>query len=547
MIDSGLLMRRAVLYCAKQHSIDSTRLQALPRSVYDQFQDLVITTADDMRYNQLKYFRPFEHQLRFFATGGADRRGILAANRIGKTVSTCYETAMHLTGLYPDWWPESARRYDRPVTAMVAGEGWEQVARVLQQELLGTQDVKIRENIGTGAIPRSTIVTETMRSDGANCLGVEIRHVSGGKSYLLFANYTQEVRQMQGFKLNLAVFDEQPPDDFFSEIVTRTATTQGQVLCSFTPLKGLNGLVSKFWHHEEGYEHIRVSWDDVPEYDPWGEPFLLMETRRQLERDYLPHERDARRNGVPVMGKGAVFQIRNWPTYKTGDYDFRNTHGLHRVIALDLGLVNDRTVISLMYWDPDGQEAWLHTQVVVKGTEEANPVNWINHLMRPEVFGTPIVLPPDAGTVGRYTMSSLSIRQMFEQYELNVYPDPIRNPPDEQGRTTNHKSFGINVMRQMLELGTFHVNENCVEFLRECQNYYVDEKGRFSDPDDAIDSARYALLGCLNGWSEPWEDRSPQARFAAAKHNMRVLQANKKNNQDLPVWKRSWSPDGGVM
>ena len=99
----------------------------------------------------------------------------------------------------------------------------------------------------------------------------------------------------------------------------------------------------------------------------------------------------------------------------------------------------------------------------------------------------------------------------------------------------------------MLELGTLHVNENCVEFLREAQNYYVDEKGRFSDPDDCIDSARYALLGCLNGWAEPWDDRSPQARFAAAKHNMRQIQANKNNNSNKPVWKRSWSADGGVM
>ena len=540
MIDPAVLMRRAVRYVCEQHQVNPAQIHTYPADVQAKFQDLAIAVRDDMEFNQLKYFRPFQHQLRFFATGTSDRRGILAANRIGKTVSTCYETAYHLTGLYPDWWP--GRRFDKPVTVMVAGEGWSQVALVLQNELLGTNDVKIRDHIGTGAIPRACIITETMRSDGANCIGVEIRHVSGSKSYLLFANYTQEVRQMQGFKLNLAVFDEQPPDDFFSEIVTRTATTQGQVLCSFTPLKGLNGLVSKFWHQEEGYEHIRVSWDDVPEYDPWGEPFLLKETRLQLERDYLPHERDARRNGVPVMGKGAVFQIRTWPTYKMGTYDFRNVMGLYRVIALDLGLVNDKTVLTLMYWDPNGQEAWLDRQIVVKGTEEANPVNYVQHLMRPEVFGTPIVLPPDAGTVGRYTMSALSIRQLFEQYELNVYPEAIHNPPDAEGRVTNHKAFGINMMRQMLELGTFHVNENCVEFLREAQNYYVDERGRFSDPDDCIDSARYALLGCLNGWAEPWDSRSPSQRFRDAAHQMKM----RKQQQALaerPAWKRVYSAD----
>ena len=536
MLDPGLLMRRAVRETCDQNNLAVDTLYQMPFEPRQAFEELVIATADDMRYNQLRYFRPFAHQLKFFQTGSSERRGILAANRIGKTVSTCYETAYHLTGLYPTWWPESAKRSNRPVTVMVAGEGWQQVAMVLQNELLGTNDVKIRDALGTGAIPRANIVFETMRSDGANCIGVEIRHVSGSNSYLIFANYTQEVRQMQGFKLNMAVFDEQPPDDFFSEIVTRTATTQGQVLCSFTPLKGLNGLVSKFWHQEEGYEHIRVSWDDVPEYDPWGEPFLLFETRRQLERDYLPHEREARIAGVPVMGQGAVFQIRNWPTYKTGDFDFRMMNHIERIIALDLGLVRDKTVISLLYWNPREQEAWLHSQICVKGTEEAAPVNWIQHLMRPEVFGCPIVLPSDANTAGRYTMSALSLRQMFEEYNLNVVQHPAMNPPDSEGKVTNHKSFGINTMRQMMELSTFHINENCVEFLREAKNYFVDEKGRFSDPDDCIDSARYALLGALNKWSEPYDQKNARQRMAEAREV--IYNARARREASVPQWKK---------
>ncbi len=313
------------------------------------------------------------------------------------------------------------------------------------------------------------------------------------------------------------------------------------MLCSFTPLKGLNGLVSKFWYGEEGYEHIRVSWDDVPEYDPWGEPFLLKETRRQLERDYLPHEREARIAGVPVMGLGAVFQIKNWPTYRTGDFNFKTMNNIFRVIALDLGLIRDRTVISYMFWSPDLQEAWLHSQIIVKGIEEAAPVNWVNHLMRPEVFGCPIVLPSDAGTQGRYTMSSLSLRQLFEQYNLNVYPHPIMNPPDAEGKVTNHKSFGVNVMRQMLELGTLHINENCQDFMREARNYYVDERGRFSDPDDCIDSARYALLACLNDWAEPYDNLTPRQRMMEYRNLYR-----RESNENKPNWKRTYSPEGGM-
>ena len=536
MLNPSILMRRAVRWVCEQNSIDPSEYAVLTTDQQLKLQDLAIAVAEDMSFNQLRYFKPFQHQLKFFSTT-THRRGILAANRIGKTVSTCYETAMHLTGIYPDWW--QGHRFDKPITAMVAGEGWSQVALVLQQELLGSPDVKLEEQLGTGAIPRSAVVVETMRNDGANCIGCEIRHTSGGRSYLLFANYTQEVRQLQGFKLDLAVFDEQPPDDFFSEIITRTATTQGMVLCSFTPLKGLNGLVSKFWNREQGYDYIRVSWDDVPEYDPWGEPFLLASTRAQLERDYLPHEREARIQGRPIMGKGAVFQVSSWPTYTPGDYNFRTMPNIQRIIALDLGLVNDKTVISLMYWDPYEREAWLHRQIVVRGMDEAIPSQYINHLLRPEVFGTPIVLPPDASTPGRYTMSSSSIRELFEQYELNVLPDPAMNPPDSQGRKTNHKSYGINIMRQMIDFGSFHINENCVDFLNEAQNYHVDDQGRFSDPDDCIDSARYALLGCLNAWCEPWDDRTPAERMAA----QRARYVRRIDNEKTPAWKRSYNPE----
>lgn len=536
MLGQDVLMARALRWSVDTHNLTIDALKTIPGPLKTQLMDLAIDVAEDMKFNQIKYFRPFEHQIKFFGTGKSERRGILAANRIGKTVSTCFETAYHLTGLYPDWW--QGHRFTSPITCMVAGEGWSQVALVLQNELLGSQDVKITENLGTGAIPRNCIIVDTMRNDGANCIGVEIKHTSGSNSYLLFANYTQEVRQLQGFKLNLAVFDEQPPDDFFSEIVTRTATTQGKVLCSFTPLKGLNGLVSKFWNKEEGYEYIRVSWDDVPEYDPWGLPFLLKETRRQLERDYLPHEREARIAGKPVMGKGAVFQLSDWAavTYKTGDFDFTRMPNIQRVIALDLGLVNDKTVISLMYWEPNEKIAYLHRQIVIQGVEEAVPTQYVNHLLRPEVFGTPIVLPADASTKGRYTMSSSSIRELFEQYGLNVYEKAIMNPPDANGKQTNHKSYGINQMRQMFETGALYVNENCVHFLSEAQNYFVDERGRFSDPDDCIDSCRYALLACLQGIADVWTGLSPQQRMAAQRE--RYI---KYDDSNKPAWKKAYS------
>jgi len=119
-----------------------------------------------------------------------------------------------------------------------------------------------------------------------------------------------------------------------------------------------------------------------------------------------------------------------------------------------------------------------------------------------------------------------------------VHPTPIMNPPDPQGRTTNHKSFGINSMRQMLELGSMQVNENCQEFLREAQNYYVDVQGRFSDPDDCIDSARYALLGCLQDIAEPYDGKDPRQRML----QMREQFYRPRTDPNAPPWKQTFDP-----
>ena len=103
MLGTETLMARALRYTLDKNNVAPETFAQMPTNMQLQLQDLVIDVADEMKYNQLKYFRPFEHQLTFFKTGNSERRGILAANRIGKTVSTCYETAYHLTGLYPDY------------------------------------------------------------------------------------------------------------------------------------------------------------------------------------------------------------------------------------------------------------------------------------------------------------------------------------------------------------------------------------------------------------------------------------------------------------
>ena len=59
-----------------------------------------------------------------------------------------------------------------------------------------------------------------------------------------------------------------------------------------------------------------------------------------------------------------------------------------------------------------------------------------------------------------------------------------------------------------MERGTFKINESCKAFLDEARNYAIDEQGRFSDPDDHIDSARIGILALVQGHGESQVSRA---------------------------------------
>ena len=66
MLDPGVLMRRALRLVCDDHGLDPHNLHHIPEDLKQKLQELVIAISDDMRYNQLKYFRPFAHQTKFF-------------------------------------------------------------------------------------------------------------------------------------------------------------------------------------------------------------------------------------------------------------------------------------------------------------------------------------------------------------------------------------------------------------------------------------------------------------------------------------------------
>lgn len=186
--------------------------------------------------------------LEFFAAGAVEReRAIIAGNRTGKSFGVGgYETTLHLTGQYPEWWP--GRRFDKPISAWAAGDTGETTRDIIQNILTGVGGEREGGEFGTGLIPKDAFVGEPSRKAGpAGAFDtVSVRHASGGISRLGFKAYDQGRQKFQGTSKELVWLDEEPPYTVYSECLTRTMDCNGMVLCTFTPLSGLSDVVLKY-------------------------------------------------------------------------------------------------------------------------------------------------------------------------------------------------------------------------------------------------------------------------------------------------------------
>jgi len=185
----------------------------------------------------------YAKHLQFFAAGADySERCMMAANRVGKTWGVGgYETALHLTGKYPDWW--EGRRFSDPVDCWAAGDTGETTRDIIQFALMGPIG-----QLGTGLVPGDDIVGEPSKRAGiSGAMDIaKVRHVSGGISQVGFKSYDQGRKKFQGTAKHVVWLDEEPPMDVYTECLTRTMTVDGMTLCTFTPLEGATDVAMMF-------------------------------------------------------------------------------------------------------------------------------------------------------------------------------------------------------------------------------------------------------------------------------------------------------------
>lgn len=191
----------------------------------------------------------YPKQMQFFASEAEhDEIALFGGNRTGKTHCCCFADTLHLTGLYPDWWP--GRRYDRPIDMWVATDTAKNTRDILQDKFCGKPGVE--QAYGTGMIPGDLLVRRTVKHGLADAFEtVFVRHVSGGVSSLQFKSYDQGREAFQGTKQDRIHLDEEPKLEIYTECLLRLMSTvpgesNGTLALTETPLLGVSDLMITF-------------------------------------------------------------------------------------------------------------------------------------------------------------------------------------------------------------------------------------------------------------------------------------------------------------
>lgn len=196
----------------------------------------------------------YKKHMEFFAAGAQhNERLFMAANRIGKTMGVGgYESTCHLTGRYPHWWP--GRKFDTPVDWWIAGKTNETTRDIIQKKLFGDVSWSSgRKRVsGTGLVPYQDIGDITWKSGVPDLIDtIKIRHrPTDGWSTCGIKTYQQGRGSFEGTEKHGIWLDEEPPGNegvsIYAECLTRTMTTNGIVMITFTPLEGLSQVVLSF-------------------------------------------------------------------------------------------------------------------------------------------------------------------------------------------------------------------------------------------------------------------------------------------------------------
>lgn len=429
--------------------------------------------------DRLAHYKPYAKQIEFHAAAAKDVDGnegferlFMAGNQLGKTMAGAAEASYHLTGRYPRDW--LGIRFDRPISMLAGSESGELTRDGIQRLLVGPP--KIEAEWGTGFIPKDALLDWSRRSGVPDALdSVTVKHVNGGASVVGFKSYDQGRAKWQATTVDLVWFDEEPPEDVYSEGVTRTTASKGYVFLTFTPLLGMSNVVRRFLSEKDAHRRITtMTIEDAGHFTP--------EERARIIARYPEHEREARANGVPILGSGRVFPIADARILIP---PFRVPNHWPVIGGLDFGWDHPTGAVKLA-WDRDNDIIYLIREHRLSKT---TPKQHVSTIGDERSWGAiPWAWPHDGMVADKG--SGLQLAKQYKTAGLHMLDFHA-----QFANGSNSVEAGVLEMLERMNDGRWKVFDGvCPLWMEEFRLYHREDGKLIKEHEDLISASRYAMM-----------------------------------------------------
>jgi len=275
--------------------------------------------------------------------------------------------------------------------------------------------------------------------------------------------------------------DEEPPEDIYTQALRAMVDKEGKLLMTFTPENGMTNIVRQWLQEPASHQIvIHATWDDAPH--------ITKKVKEEMLAALPPHERDMRMKGIPVMGSGLVYPVKE-EDITVDDFEIPD-HWRH-ICGIDFGF-DHATAFAHVAYNPESDVIYLidsdkiHQTII---TEIASI------LKKKGADKIPVAWPHDG--LKHDVSSGHTIRDLYEAEGLRMLPDRFTNPPAPgmpEGSGGNGLEAGVAHILDRMLTGRFKVFKSQYMFFEELRLYHRMNGKIVAKNDDLLDAVRYAAL-----------------------------------------------------
>lgn len=398
-------------------------------------------------------------------------RWVFGGNRSGKTECGAVESVWMARGIHP------FRENKKDVFGWVVSLSTKVQKEVAQEKILKYLDKEyiseIIMNTGKKTSPEFGVIDT-----------IVVKNSFGGLSKISFKSCEEGREKFQGTSLDFVWFDEEPPEDIYTECKMRVLDKCGDIFGTMTPLKGQTYI----------YDQIYLNSKNDPEvftvFMEWADnPYLSDSELKRLTASMSEEELISRRYGKFLMNNQGVVYKEFDPNIHVIE-PFEIPHEYYDNISIDPGLNNP---LSAHFYacDYDGnifvvaehfeaqKDVTYHAKKII---EIAKQIGW--HFRSDGKLEALI----DSAANQKTLSGTKSVSELFFENGIAVNP-----------KVNKDLFTGINRVKSYLKNANgeskLFIFSSCTNLIREIKGYYW---GKGENPvkydDHSLDELRYYIM-----------------------------------------------------